>query len=72
MSKPLCITCKHCEFNPKLDVPERAWCHIKRKPLLKSGVTGEMIKRRSLHKCWWYRHTPFCKFEERLGEKNGD
>lgn len=65
MRKKPCYTCKHCNSAFHSDISHKyALCRINRRPLRRSGVTGEMIKRESLHRCWWFRHTPFCRYEE--------
>lgn len=51
MKQP-CVKCKRCDnwFGTY-------WCKSKRI----DGVTGERV----FHQCWWYRHTPFCKFKSK-------
>ena len=46
--KPPCVECERC-YSPFLEY----WCLSNRK----DKVTGTNV----IHKCWWYRHTPFCK-----------
>lgn len=53
--KPPCCECERCF------IEEDSWgikyhlCDSKRINM----VTGEKI----YHECWWYRRSPFCKFE---------
>lgn len=56
--KPPCVECdryktqivfyQNCTDTEHLCVSKRRNC-----------VTGDSV----IHECWWYRRTPFCKFE---------
>lgn len=56
-NKPPCVECKrHVSL-----IGQFCWqgdyCASKRV----NSVTGKPV----VHECWWYRRTPFCKFEQK-------
>lgn len=55
--KPPCSECKRYRRYSDVWGDVSHICDSKRI----NGVTGKTI----LHECWWYRHSPFCKFESK-------
>lgn len=55
--KPPCAECKR--FNVDCDIwgVKYYLCDTEKK----HPVSGNNIK----HSCWWYRYSPFCKFEKK-------
>lgn len=58
-----CVDCERHRFYKKELFDENPltqhYCITKRR----NRVTGDYIERG----CWWYRRTPFCKFEPKEG-----
>lgn len=58
MKKPPCSECaRHREYYDYWHRCDLHYCRSNRR----SSITGEHY----IYKCWWYRRTPFCKFEQK-------
>lgn len=60
MKKPPCADCKrykHYKSHYLMEEPPYHLCVTNKR----NRITGNKIT----HACWWYRCTPFCKFEQK-------
>lgn len=54
--KPPCVECKrHFTYYDRYDGLTRHYCRSNRR----SSIDDDYYA----YSCWWYRRTPFCKFE---------
>lgn len=61
-NKPPCAECARYRYDDYWDACTRHYCRSNRR----SSITGNYYE----YGCWWYRKTPFCKFEPK--ENNHD